>query len=119
MTFAHLHTRSHFSFGRGISSPAQLVEHARALEQPAIALTDWLSVSGAVQFQQAARAAGIHAVIGSEIPLETGAIVLLAINGQGYTQLNRLLTLAWTRQISVSTRPAPRPRSARISSNAV
>lgn len=97
MTFAHLHTRSHFSFGRGISSPAQLIVRAHALGQPAIALTDWLSVSGVVQFQQAARAAGIHAVIGSEIPLETGAVVLLAMNGRGYTQLNRLLTLAWTR----------------------
>ena len=45
-----------------------------------MALTDWLSVSGAVQFQQAA---GVHAVIGCEIPLETGAVVLLAINARG------------------------------------
>ena len=97
VTFAHLHVRSHFSFGRGISSPAQLVDRARALGHTSIALTDWLSVSGAVQFQQAARAAGLHAVIGSEIPLETSAVVLLAMNGHGYTQLNRLLTIAWTR----------------------
>ena len=97
--FAHLHTRSHFSFGRGVSSPAGLVERARTLGQPAIALTDWLGVSGAVQFQDAARDAGVRAVIGAEVPLrDGGAIVLLCMNNAGYTNLNRLLTQAWTRK---------------------
>jgi error-prone DNA polymerase len=96
--FAHLHTASHFSFGRGISSPSALVERARALGQPAVALTDWLGVSGAVQFQDAARDAGLRAVVGAEVPLEGGgAVVLLCMSNTGYANLNRLLTQAWTR----------------------
>jgi error-prone DNA polymerase len=95
--FVHLHVRSHFSFGRGVSSPEALVARTKELGQSALALTDWLSVSGAVQFQEAARDAEIHAVIGAEIPLETGAIVLLAMSNAGFANLNRLLTRAWTR----------------------
>jgi error-prone DNA polymerase len=64
-----------------------------------MALTDWLGVSGAVQFQDAAKDSRIRAVIGAEIPLEAGgAIVLLCMTNDGYTNLNRLLTRAWTRK---------------------
>lgn len=93
-SFVHLHTWSWFSFLRGASSPASLVEQAKKLGQPAIALTDWMGVAGAVQFQVAARQAGIKAIIGAEVNVEGYSLVLLCANQMGYATLNRLLTHA-------------------------
>ncbi len=98
MSFVHLHTWSWYSFLRGGSSPAALASQAKALGQPALALTDYMTVAGAVQFQLAARAAGIRAVIGAEICLEGEPVVLLAPDDRGYTTLNMLLTQAYERE---------------------
>jgi len=45
--YAELHCLSNFSFLRGASSPAQLVQRAKALGYQALALTDECSVAGA------------------------------------------------------------------------
>ena len=65
--FVHLHTRSWFSFRAGGSCPADLVQHAARLGQPALALTDRHGIYGTVRFQKACRVAGVHAVLGAEI----------------------------------------------------
>ncbi len=73
---------------------------ARAVEldQPALAITDWMSLAGAVQFQLAARAAGIHAVIGAEVLLEQHPVVLLCQSNAGYAALCRLLSKAFSHE---------------------
>jgi error-prone DNA polymerase len=99
VSFVHLHTRSWFSFQRGASSPEALVQRALELGQPALALTDFMGVAGAVQFQQAAEKAGIKPIIGAEIvlshsPLEHHPLVFLAVSNAGYATLCRHLTRA-------------------------
>lgn len=94
MAFVHLHTWSWFSFLRGASSPKALLEQAQIQGQTALALTDWMSVAGAVQFQVEARKLGMKAIIGAEVNLEGFPLVLLCANQAGYATLNRLLTQA-------------------------
>lgn len=94
MDFVHLHTWSWFSFLRGASSPKALLEQAQLQGQTALALTDYMSVAGAVQFQVEARKVGIKAIIGAEINLAGCPLVLLCANQAGYATLNRLLTQA-------------------------
>ncbi len=92
--FVHLHARSWFSFLHGASSPERLVQAALEHRQAALALTDWMSVAGAVQFQGAAQQAGIRPIIGAEVVLETYPVVLLCASNSGYATLCRLLTRA-------------------------
>jgi len=68
-TFIHLHTHSYYSFLRGIPSPEALVEAAVLDGMPAIALTDHVTLTGAVEFYQVCLEKGIHPVIGLEIPV--------------------------------------------------
>ncbi len=103
--FVHLHCSSWYSLRRAASSPEVLVQRALELGQSALAITDHLSVAGHVSFQVAARAAGIKAILGVEIPLlledqtkpVRGDVVLLACNRDGYANLNALVTLALER----------------------
>jgi error-prone DNA polymerase len=95
--FVHLHSWSWFSFLRGGSSPQALVEQAVRNGQTALTLTDWMTVAGAVQFQVAARKAGIKSVVGAEVSVAGFPLVLLCTNQQGYATLNRLLTGAHLR----------------------
>jgi error-prone DNA polymerase len=94
MGFVHLHAWSWFSFLRGGSSPQALVNQAASLGQPAVALTDWMGVAGVVQFQVAARDAGVKAIVGSEVLVDGYPLVLLCASQEGYATLNRLLTEA-------------------------
>ncbi len=93
--YAELHTHSYFSLLDGASSPEVLVQRAQALGLAGLALTDHDSLAGAVRFWIAARAAGLHAVIGAEVMLEDGHhLTLLAETQAGYANLCRLLTRA-------------------------
>jgi DNA-directed DNA polymerase III PolC len=68
--FTHLHTHSHWSLLEGLPSPAELVQAAAADGQASLALTDHRWLSGAIEFQSAARQAGIRPILGLELPLE-------------------------------------------------
>ena len=69
MSYIELHTSSAFSFLRGASLPETLIERAAALGYPAIALLDRDGVYGAPRFHQAAKAAGLRAIIGAELTI--------------------------------------------------
>ncbi len=90
--FAHLHARSWYSFRRGASSPDALVKQALLNGDEAVAVTDFMSVAGCVPLQSAARAFGLHAVIGAELNLEGHPLVLLAANQAGFATINRLIS---------------------------
>jgi DNA polymerase III subunit alpha len=66
MTYVHLHQHSHFSLLDGHASPGQYAEQAAALEQPATALTDHGSLSGAMQLWKAAQGTGVKPIVGLE-----------------------------------------------------
>ena len=108
MSFAHLHARSWYSFRRGASSPDALVRQALKNGDEAVAVTDFMSVAGCVPLQSAARAAGIHAVIGAEVNLEGHPLVLLAANNAGFATINRLISRAFERKESWIARGIPR-----------
>jgi error-prone DNA polymerase len=93
--YAELHCLSNFTFLRGASHPAELIDRAVALNYRAIAITDECSVSGVVRAYEAARDHPIKLIIGSEFQLTDGPkIVLLATTLTGYSNLSELITTA-------------------------
>ena len=103
--YVELHSASGFSFLEGASDPEDLLGEAANLGYEALALCDRDSVSGAPRFFQAARAAGVRALVGCEISLAQPGIKKGTPNGMldrrltvlvksrvGYRNLCRLLT---------------------------
>ena len=71
--YAELHAASAFSFLDGASLPEDLMQHAAELELPAVALVDLNGVYGAPRFYQAAKPAGVKALVGAEVVLDATA----------------------------------------------
>jgi error-prone DNA polymerase len=69
--YTELHAASAFSFLQGASLPETLVERAAALGYSAIALVDADGVYGAPRFHKAAKQAGLRAIIGAELTIES------------------------------------------------
>ncbi|MBO6574676.1 MAG: DNA polymerase III subunit alpha [Rhodothermales bacterium] len=95
--FAHLHTRSWFSFQAAGSSPEALPEAAIAQGVGAVALTERHGVYGVVRFQRACQELGIQHIFGAEVPVDGRDLVLLAQNREGYANICWLLTQAHLR----------------------
>jgi error-prone DNA polymerase len=93
--YVELHCHSAYSFLDGASLPDELVAAALELGYEAMALTDHNSVSGSMEFAQAARAMGLRAIHGAEVDIDDGRhITLLVADERGWRNLCRLLTLA-------------------------
>ena len=90
--YAELHCLSNFTFLRGASRPAELVQQAQQLGYSALAITDECSVAGVVRAHMAAQDS-LKLIIGSEFTLACGLkFVALAMNRRGYAQLCALIT---------------------------
>src|SRR3990167_10850767 len=70
--YIELHASSAFSFLDGASLPEALAARAPALAYPALALLDRDGVYGAPRFHQAAKRAGVKAIIGAELTIAVG-----------------------------------------------
>ncbi len=95
MSYIELHTASAFSFLRGASLPETLVERAAALGYPALALLDRDGVYGLPRFYQAAKSAGLRAIVGAELTIAgPGAwyLPVLVESQDGWRNLCRLIT---------------------------
>jgi len=91
--YAELHCISNFTFLRGASHPAELVERAAALGYAALAITDECSVAGVVRAHVAARKLGLKLIVGTELCLDDGLrLVLLAASRDGYGGICQLIT---------------------------
>jgi len=91
--YVELRCRSAFSFLAGASLPEDLVARAAALEYDAVALADRNGLYGAPRFFQAAKAAGVRAIVGADVVVDdAGTLHLLVEDRTGYTNLCRLLT---------------------------
>jgi error-prone DNA polymerase len=96
VSYIELHTHSAFSFLDGASLPDELAGAASELGYEAMALTDHNSVSGSMEFAQAAGALGLRAIHGAELDLEDGRhITLLVEDAVGWRNLCRILTRAY------------------------
>jgi error-prone DNA polymerase len=94
--YAELHCLSHFTFLRGASRPAELVQRAQELGYHALAITDECSVAGVVRAHMAVQNCGppsLKLIIGAEFTLACGLkLVALATQRQGYARLCALIT---------------------------
>jgi len=97
--FVHLHLHSEFSLLDSTLRLKQLVERARDLGMPAVAVTDQFNMFALVKFYQAAVAAGIKPIAGADVlisqpdePDHASSMVLLCQNREGYLNLCQLLS---------------------------
>jgi error-prone DNA polymerase len=94
MPYVELHCHSAFSMLDGAALPESLVQRAKELGYPALALTDHDELGGAVRFAQAGSELGVGAIIGAEITVGGHHLVLLAETREGYGNLSTLITRA-------------------------
>jgi len=69
-----LHTKSHYSFLTGASSPEELVYQAKALGYSAVAITDECSYAGLVKAFQASKECGLKLIVGSEFWVDVDGV---------------------------------------------
>ncbi|MCW3024031.1 MAG: polymerase alpha subunit, partial [Conexibacter sp.] len=105
VSYVELHCHSAFSFLDGASLPEELVVTALERGHGTLALTDHNTVSGSMEFAQAASSLGLRAIHGAEVdlvdPAATGDdvlptrhVTLLVRDATGWRNLCRLLTRA-------------------------
>lgn len=107
--FVHLHTHTEYSLFDGISRIPDLVAHVKAMGQTAIAITDHGSMYGAVYLYNECKKQGIKPIIGCEIYITQNSrfqvppgreklyhLILLAENNEGYRNLVKICSRAWT-----------------------
>ncbi len=95
MAYIELHCHSAYSFLDGASQPEELVAAALRQGHGTMALTDHDSLSGSMEFAQAAKALGLRAIHGAEVTLDDDRhITLLVRDETGWRNLCRLLTKA-------------------------
>ncbi len=102
--FVHLHCHTDYSLLDGACEIEQLMELAEQQGMPALAMTDHGNLFGAVKFYNAARARGIHPIIGCEAYVSQQGrlvrsdtdryhhLVLLCESQEGYRNLIRLVS---------------------------
>lgn len=64
--FVHLHVHTEFSLLDGLSKIPKLIERGKALEMPAMAITDHGTMFGVIDFYRKAKSAGIKPILGVE-----------------------------------------------------
>lgn len=107
--FVHLHVHSEYSLLDGACRLKDLARKAREEGMPAVAITDHGNLYGAIDFYEACVSEGVKPIIGCELYLtpedytQKGGknhvlyhLTVLARNEQGYKNLMKLVTLAYT-----------------------
>ncbi len=92
--FAHLHLHTQYSILDGAISIPLLVERAKALGMPAVAMTDHGNMFGAVEFHEAARKAGVQPILGCEVYVAQGSRFEKDASTGGFDGINHMLLLA-------------------------
>jgi DNA polymerase III subunit alpha len=107
MQYIPLHGHSTFSFLEAIGTVKKIAEKAKKMELPAIAITDYNGMYGAVQFYNLAKELWFKPIIGVELGFvldanndykteQIGTICLLAKNNVWYHSLMKLVSFANT-----------------------
>lgn len=91
--YIHLTARSAYSLKDGLILPAELAQAARANNEPALGLTDHRTLTGAVEFVLACKDVCIQPILGLEIEIESGKLLLFAPSLGGWSNLCRLSSL--------------------------
>jgi DNA polymerase III subunit alpha len=98
-SFIHLHNHSDFSLLQSSQSIESIVDRAKSLSMPSIALTEKGNLFSMIDFYKYANKNNIKPIIGCEIKIKhhikaSFSIVLLAKNVQGYLNLMKLVSLS-------------------------
>ena len=110
--FVHLHCHTEYSLLDGANKVDKLFGRIKAMNQPAVAMTDHGNMFGAIEFYREAMSHGIKPIIGCEIyvaptsrfekkgvdkgPKEyNNHLILLAMNNEGYRNLCKLVSLGY------------------------
>ena len=110
MSFTHLHVHTEYSLLDGAARIKPLVKRAAELGMKSLAITDHGVMFGVVDFYEAALAEGIHPVIGCEVytaartrfdkdsesDRNNGHLILLAETNEGYRNLVKIVSRAYT-----------------------
>jgi len=109
--FVHLHNHSDFSLLDGAASVKSMVDKAKRLGMPGLALTDHGNLFGAAKFHDTCREEGINPLVGSEFYVAGGSrfektgtengnkywhLVLIAQNLEGWRNLLKLSSASFT-----------------------
>ncbi|HHW44289.1 DNA polymerase III subunit alpha [Desulfofundulus thermobenzoicus] len=108
--FVHLHVHTEYSLLDGAARIKEAVAQAKALGQPALAITDHGAMFGVVDFYKACKKEGIKPILGCEVYVAPRTmhdrtpkvddhlyhLVLLAENERGYRNLLQLVSQAYT-----------------------
>src|SRR2546428_13393499 len=92
--FVHLHVHSEYSLLDGAAQIEKLVQRAKDLRFPAIALTDHGNLFGAIDFYLAAQKAGVKPIVGCELYVAPGSRRERGSQDRGYQGANHLTGLA-------------------------
>ena len=108
--FVHLHVHTQYSLLDGANLIKDLVESARRMKMPAIAITDHGNMFGAIEFYQACMQSGVKPIIGSEVYIAphsrldktihrggetSNHLILLARDETGYRNLIKLVSIGY------------------------
>jgi DNA polymerase III subunit alpha len=95
--FVHLHVHSEYSLLDGAAQLEKLVDRAKELKFPAIALTDHGNLFGAIDFYLAAQKAGVKPILGCELYVAPGGRKERGSQDGGYEGANHLTVLVRNR----------------------
>jgi error-prone DNA polymerase len=92
--YVELRAASAFSFLYGSSLPEDLIARGAELGHTVMALTDRDGLYGQPRFHLEARRQNIRAIVGADLTLPAGRILLLVQDRAGYQNLSKLITAA-------------------------
>ena len=112
MSFAHLHVHTEYSLLDGSNKIKECVSRVKELGMDSVAITDHGVMFGVIDFYRAAKAEGIHPILGCEVYVALGSrfdkkaagsgddryyhLVLLAENDKGYHNLMKIVSRGFT-----------------------
>ena len=96
---SYLYVKSYYSLLSSLLPIKRLVSFCKEKNMPSIALTDD-NLYGAMEFLKACEQNGIHGVLGLELYLEKGSLLLYAKNYHGYQNLAWLSTVQSERMVT-------------------
>jgi DNA polymerase III subunit alpha len=112
LSFVHLHVHSEYSLLESTCELDQIAGLAKDMGMPAVALTDYGNMFGAIEFYFAAKKKGVKPILGLEVyiaprgrkvkgedpeaqRLPNRRLVLLAMNKEGYHNLCKISTIGY------------------------